>query len=62
MQDGELQEAPNFVYAPDYTIVAEKRDVYEYPTKGGWTWFDTITEAACFFNITLVPREPNVPQ
>jgi hypothetical protein len=31
--------APNFVYAPDYTLLKEEKDTYEYPVDG-WTWYD----------------------
>lgn len=31
--------APNFVYAPDYTLLKEEKDTYEYPIDG-WSWYD----------------------
>jgi hypothetical protein len=31
--------APNFVYAPDYTLLKEEKDTYEYPVDG-WYWYD----------------------
>jgi len=31
--------APNFVYAPDYTLLKEEKDTYEYPVDG-WTWYN----------------------
>jgi hypothetical protein len=31
--------APNFVYAPDYTLLKEEKDTYNYPVDG-WTWYD----------------------
>jgi hypothetical protein len=46
-----LHEAPNFVYAPDYELSIDEKDTYTYPTEGGWYWFDTIAEAREFFNI-----------
>ena len=50
-QQGDFQEAPNYVYAPDYNLQKEDKDTYEYPTAGGWYWFDTVEEAKIFFNI-----------
>ena len=31
--------APNFVYAPTYTLLKEEKDTYTYPVDG-WTWYD----------------------
>jgi len=31
--------APNFVYAPDYTLLKEDKDTYTYPVDG-WIWYD----------------------
>jgi len=31
--------APNFVYAPTYTLLKELKDTYDYPVDG-WTWYD----------------------
>lgn len=39
-----LLTAPNFVYAPDYTLKADEKDSYEYPIDG-WYWFETLDEA-----------------
>ena len=36
-----LLTAPNFVYAPDYTLKADEKDTYEYPVDG-WYWFETL--------------------
>lgn len=55
VQDEQLQEAPNFVYAPTYTLSKEEKDTYAYPTEGGWYWFDTIEEAATFFGVPVPP-------
>jgi hypothetical protein len=35
--------APNFVYAPTYTLLKEDKDTYTYPVDG-WTWYDTEPE------------------
>ena len=49
----EILEAPNFVYSPDFVLLAE--DVDEYIQLGilpmdGWYWFDSNNEAKTFFN------------
>ena len=31
--------APNFVYAPNYELLRELKDTYDYPVEG-WTWYD----------------------
>lgn len=36
----EWEFAPNFVYAPKYTLLKEEKDTYTYPVDG-WTWYDT---------------------
>jgi hypothetical protein len=36
---GEWEYAPNFVYAPDYTLLREDKDTYTYPVDG-WSWYD----------------------
>lgn len=38
-EDISWEYAPNFVYAPDYTLVKELKDTYEYPIDG-WAWYD----------------------
>jgi hypothetical protein len=43
--DGEdILYAPNFVKAPNFTLLKEDKDTYEYP-KDGWYWFNTEEEA-----------------
>jgi len=43
--DGEtLICAPNYIDAPDYTLVKELKDTYTYPLHG-WTWFNSEEEA-----------------
>lgn len=51
-ENNEFHEAPNFVRAPDYDLFVENKDEYQYPTQGGWYWFDTAEEAYQFFNYT----------
>ena len=48
-----LEYAPNFVYAPDYTLLRDDKDSYTYPTEGDWYWFDFEEKAYTFFNIPL---------
>ena len=31
--------APNFVYAPTYTLLKEEKNTYDYPIDG-WNWYD----------------------
>jgi len=50
-----LEYAPNFVYAPDYTLKKEDEGSYTYPTDGAWYWFDFEEDAYTFFN--LLPPE-----
>lgn len=39
LEDGNWQYAPNFVYAPNYTLLREEKDTYTYPVEG-WVWYD----------------------
>lgn len=48
-----LEYAPNFVYAPDYTLLREDEATYTYPTEGLWYWFDFEEEAYTFFNLPV---------
>ena len=50
-QDGIFHHAPNFVYAPTYTLLREEKDTYTYPTEGGWMWFDDEATAKAHFGI-----------
>jgi hypothetical protein len=38
-KNGEWYFAPNFVYAPTYTLLKELKDTYEYPLDG-WVWYN----------------------
>lgn len=51
--NGDFQHAPNFVRAPDYSLDRENRHLYEYPTAGGWRWFDDEAAARTFFGLTI---------
>ena len=35
----EWEFAPNFIYAPTYTLLREDKDTYTYPIEG-WEWYD----------------------
>lgn len=50
-QDGMLLYAPNTVMGPDYELDSRFKDMYNYPTPSGWTWFDSELGARNFFNI-----------
>lgn len=52
-KDGDvLLIAPNFVYAPTFTLLAEDQTTYTYP-QDGWHWFDTEEEARAFLEPPL---------
>lgn len=51
LYNGLFQHAPNFVYAPDYSITRAERETYSYPTAGGWHWFDEESAARAFFGV-----------
>ena len=36
--------AKNGIWAPSYTILAEKKETYVYPVNG-WTWYESVEEA-----------------
>ena len=38
-EDGNWQYAPNFVYGPNYELLRENKDQYQYPVEG-WSWYD----------------------
>jgi predicted NAD/FAD-dependent oxidoreductase len=40
----EWEYAPNYVYAPTYTLLREFKDTYDYPVDG-WNWYDEQPEA-----------------
>lgn len=50
LENEQLLEAPNFVSAPTYELLVNKKDEYQYPFDG-WYWFDTMDIAKQFFNI-----------
>lgn len=39
LEDENWLYAPTFVYGPNYVLLREKKDTYEYPIEG-WTWYD----------------------
>jgi len=48
--NGQLLEAPNYVYSKDYTLLAEDKDSYTYPVDG-WKWFDDEDQARLEYNL-----------
>jgi hypothetical protein len=42
---GELLFAPNAVYGPEFTLLAEQHAEYQYPVDG-WVWFESLETAA----------------
>jgi len=58
VENEELQEAPNFVYGPTYTLSKDEKDTYTYPTEGGWYWFNSEEEARTFFGLPEPEPEP----
>lgn len=55
-EDGSWEYAPNFVYAPNFTLLKEEKDSYNYPVEG-WSWLDT--EPVGYF-ITDINMEQNI--
>ena len=51
--NGDFQQAPNFVFAPDYTLRAEDHLTYTYPTAGDWRWFDSLSAAQSFYEVNI---------
>jgi hypothetical protein len=41
--------APNFVYAKDFQLLKEQKDIYTYP-EHNWYWFNSLKQAQTFFN------------
>lgn len=56
--NGDFQHAPNFVFAPGYALRREDREFYDYPTEGGWIWFDDEVAARTHFGVPAPPTEP----
>lgn len=38
-EEGVWLHAPNFVSGPNFELVRENKDDYDYPVEG-WSWFD----------------------
>ena len=53
--NGQLLEAPNFVYSKDYTLLKEEKDTYTYPLDG-WKWFNSEEEARLEYNIPILEK------
>lgn len=39
LEEDNWMYAPNFVCAPEYTLLKEEKDTYTYPIDG-WIWYD----------------------
>lgn len=51
--DGEaILVAPNFVCSPTFSLLATRKDTYEFPVDG-WHWFDSDSEAESFFGVHI---------
>jgi len=48
---------PNFISTPNFELLKENKDDYQYPMDG-WYWFDSEEEARIFFNL---PEEEQPP-
>jgi hypothetical protein len=44
--------APNAVYAPNYVLLAENKETYQYPIHG-WTWYNSVEEAQAAENFDI---------
>lgn len=51
--------APNFVINKNFELLRENKDGYTYPVDG-WTWFDSVEEAAAAMGFEL-PEAPDAP-
>jgi hypothetical protein len=47
--DGGLLYAPNAVLGPDYELLRDYHETYDYPVDG-WYWFDSEDAARTFFD------------
>lgn len=59
---GELLRGPNFVHAPDFSLLAEDKDEYlalDIFPMDGWYWFDTEEEAREFLGVPAADPEPD---
>ena len=57
--NGQLLEAPNFVYSKDYTLEAAQHATFTYPIDG-WKWFSTEDDARAEYNLPGL-AEPELP-
>lgn len=54
-----LLYAPTFVLSPNYELLPDNKDSYEYPVDG-WYWFDSEEDAKKFFGIVDEPSEDSI--
>ena len=56
-----LLRGENKVISPDFILLKEDKDTYNYPV-GGWYWFESIEEAKVVLNIVEEVEEDEVLQ
>lgn len=59
---GDLLHAPNFVYAPTFTLDRDAHATYDYPIDG-WVWVDAGTDPATVAELApgWAPSAPGDP-
>jgi len=55
-EETEILYAPNIVEGPNYVLIIQNKDSYEYPVDG-WIWAESKDEAILYFK-TLNPNDP----
>jgi len=53
----DLMYAPNFVYAPGFSLTKEDANLDTMEEQGGWKWFVTDDEAYTYFAITPIVEQ-----
>ena len=57
-QNIQIDFAPNFVNSPDYELLIENSDIYEYPIHG-WYYFTNEEEMLIYFNVKKIESPIN---
>jgi hypothetical protein len=55
-EDTTILYAPNIVQGPNYVLLAENKDTYNYPVDG-WIWAQSEEDAISYFE-TAIPNTP----
>jgi len=50
VEDESWMYAPHFVYAPDFELLRDLKDTYDYPV-GGWSWYDQAPQEYITWNL-----------